>query len=76
MNDSLKIQDIHKRLKGLSKTSHLNSMMTESINLALTSNSPKTIMKSIESSCRNTIQFESVLQLFDAFLNLFLKSPP
>lgn len=66
MNDSLKIQDVHKRLKGLSRNSHPNSMMTESINLALTSNSPKTIMKSIESSCRNAVQFESVLQLFDA----------
>ena len=38
MNDSLKIQDIHKRLKGLAKNNSSSSMMTESINLALSSN--------------------------------------
>lgn len=65
MNDSLKIQDIHKRLKGLSRINSHRNMMTESI-LPVSSNSPKAIMKSIESACRNTVQFESVLQLFDA----------
>lgn len=73
MNHSLlQIQDIHKRLRELSRLSNRvgtveSTIVRENVNIALSSGSPKMIMKSIENACKsNPIQFESVLKLFDA----------
>ena len=70
MNEALKIQDIHKRLKGLSKNNTVTNRIPtlENARIAIESKNPKAIMKAIETTCRNTnpVQFESVLSLFDA----------
>lgn len=69
MSKMLTIHDIHKRLKGLSTNRYDNSSLyQENAAISIKNGIPKDIMKSIENICRNSnpIQFESVLNLFDA----------
>ena len=69
MSKMLTIHDIHKRLRGLSANKYnYSSICEENAAISIKNGIPKDIMKSIENTCRNSnpIQFESVLNLFDA----------
>lgn len=70
MNECVNIHNIRKRLRGLAYTESTfanQENLRKNVQIALESNNPKDIMKSIEYGCRIIpIQFESVLTLFDA----------